>query len=180
MVDLDDALAAARRRADEEARARAAIRENQRRQDAERADLLADAVRRLEPYGTETFAVIEPASRWRFARYWDTTGIRYRIRALCRCWVLGMVANGVPAERYGIEPLERPVLLLDNGSVGTFRCDPTIPDPPEGRYLASAPLEAFTAESWQPLWSIDSLRDKLAPVIVGYERGPRWHERYRD
>jgi hypothetical protein len=180
VADLDDALADARRRADEETKAASELREQRRAEDAERAELLADAVRRLEPYGTETFAVIEPASRWRFAAYRDSLGVRYRIRTLRRCWVLGTIHEYVPPELHGAVPFERPILLLDDARVGTFHCVNGIIEPPKNRYLATAPLEPVTEVSFRPWWPVGSLRDHLASVIVGYERGPRWHERFRD
>ncbi|MEU9795092.1 hypothetical protein AB0E27_31655 [Streptomyces sparsogenes] len=84
--------------------------------------LLAEAVERLRPYGTEVFVQVKsaifrggyPANRQRFCQV-----------ARQRCWKLSRLSGPRRGEDGDLEDdwMESPILLLEDGTVGRFWLD---------------------------------------------------------
>ncbi|MFE0379310.1 hypothetical protein ACFW1M_27890 [Streptomyces inhibens] len=87
--------------------------------DDEVQQLLAEAVERLRPYGSEVFIQVKPAL---FRGAYTASGQRLRRVAQQRCWKLARLSGRRQDEDGDLEDdgMESPVLLLEDGTAGRF------------------------------------------------------------
>ncbi|MFG3610377.1 hypothetical protein [Streptomyces sp. NPDC047928] len=169
-MGLDDAIDAARRRAE--------FMDIQQRQEADRqdrerkeaAELLAEAVRRLAPYGSGTYARMRRSA---FGRYRGPGGHRYTEAQRQRCWLL--VSRESTHPQTG-QWYDSPILLLENATAVQVWLDFQSTEPDQyisslepmavGRDGAFLTLGETNGKGW-----VDELKDRLARAVVRYERG---------
>lgn len=172
-MSLDDAINAARSRADTlDASARQA-RERKQREQADVQAMAAEAAARLSALGGERFVRVRRAP-WlqRGEIYRDPAGQRYAVAVEQRCWVLATM-SGV---RKGEGPwMDSPVLLLADGTIGRFW-----PIPPLQRIGRGQPARFVSAIDLDPVEDglfrdsgesyVEAVERRLAAAVVSYER----------
>ncbi|MFD6335476.1 hypothetical protein ACFWGI_38650 [Streptomyces niveus] len=143
MVGLDDEIRAARARADSWASADQRRAEQEQSEAAEIQKLLADAVARLRPYGSEVFIQVKAAL---LRGEYTANGQRLRRIAQQRCWKLARLSGRRKGEDGGLEDdwMESPVLLLEDGTAGRFWLDNDIKPQREGEYVSSYAPDPLT------------------------------------
>jgi hypothetical protein len=116
---LDDAIGAARSKASAWENMARSKEERERQERAEAQALLAEAVGRIRPFGTETFIQVKPVTF--FGDYTGPGGQRYRQVSQQRCWKIARMSGRREIDgELGDEWMESPILLLEDGTAG--RC----------------------------------------------------------
>ncbi|MFD9575385.1 hypothetical protein ACFWBI_36900 [Streptomyces sp. NPDC059982] len=169
-MGLDDAIDAARRRAE--------FMDTQQRQEADRharermeaLELLAEAVRRLAPYRSGTYARMRRST---FGRYRGPGGHRYTEAERQRCWLLVSRESTHPQSG---QWYASPILLLENATAVQVWLDFQSTEPDQyissldpmvvGLDGASLTLGGSNRTGW-----VDELKEHLARAVVRYERG---------
>ncbi|WP_237522704.1 hypothetical protein [Streptomyces sp. SID1328] len=175
MGGLDDEIRAARARADSWANADQWRAEREQSEAAEMQRLLAEAVERLRPYGSEVFVQVKPAL---FRGEYTANGQRFRQVARQRCWKLSRLSGRRRGEDGQLEDdwMESPVLLLEDGTAGRFWLDNDISPQREGEYVSSYSPDPLTKGSFVDTSNSDllsQLKRRLGQAIVSYERAGR-------
>ncbi|MEH0517344.1 hypothetical protein QBC31_43060 [Streptomyces sp. B21-079] len=131
MGGLDDEIRAARARADSWANADQRRAEREQGEAAEVQRLLAEAVERLRPYGSEVLVQVKPSF---FRGEYTANGQRFRRIAQQRCWEARRMSGRRRDEDDNLEDgwMESPVLLLEDGTAGRFWLDNDISPQREG------------------------------------------------
>ncbi|MEU1124918.1 hypothetical protein ABZ371_15455 [Streptomyces sp. NPDC005899] len=172
MGGLDDEIRAARARADSWANADQQRVERNQSEAAEVQRLLAEAVERLRPYGSEVLVQVKPAL---FRGGYSANGQRLREVARQRCWKLASISGRRRDEDGDLEDdwMESPVLLLEDGTAGRFWLDNDVRPEREGEYVSSYAPDPITKKTFVDTSNSDlpaQVKRRLGEAIVSYER----------
>ncbi|MFB7852360.1 hypothetical protein ACFC34_35835 [Streptomyces sp. NPDC056053] len=171
MAGLDDAIRAARSKASAWENMARSKEERERQEQAEAQALLAEAVGRLRPFGTEAFIRVKPVMF--FGDYTGPDGQRYRQVSQQRCWKLAHISGRREIDgKLGDEWMESPILLLEDGTAGRFWLDPGLRPGRDGKYVSSTAPDPLNERSFIEARGgfLDQLKRHLADAIVSYER----------
>ncbi|MER7108837.1 hypothetical protein [Streptomyces sp. NPDC000229] len=169
-MGLDDAIAAARRRAEWMDTHQRQEADRQDRERKEAAELLAEAVRRLVPYGSGTYARMRRST---FGRYRGPGGHRYTEAERQRCWLLVSRQSTHPQNG---QWYDSPILLVENATAVQVWLDFQSTEPDQ--YISSLEPKAVgldgasltLGEANRKGW-VNELKEHLAQTVVRYERG---------
>lgn len=173
-MDFDEALNRARQQADQQETWKRQSQETAKRYRQRISEAAVQAAAALVPYGNELFVLIEPSSRFfTYKPFWDGDNTRFRVVSRQACWTV--------SRQEGSNPL----LLLADGSVGTFHQEPAnlqIADLAYSwrrrfhEYISQSQLREVLEESDAELvlgpgeQKVKDLERQLAETVVRYER----------
>ncbi|MFJ2915006.1 hypothetical protein ACIO8F_37715 [Streptomyces sp. NPDC087228] len=172
MGGLDDEIRAARACADSWANADQRRAEREQNEAAEVQRLLAEAVERLRPHGSEVLIQVKPAP---FRGEYTANGQRLRQVARQRCWKLASLSGRRRGEDGELEDewMESPVLLLEDGTAARFWLDNDVRPEREGEYVSSYAPDPITKSTFMNTSNSDlpaQVKRRLGEAIVHYER----------
>ncbi|MFZ3491735.1 hypothetical protein ACODT5_00585 [Streptomyces sp. 5.8] len=175
MGGLDDEIRSARARADSWANADQRRAEREQGEAAEIQQLLAEAVERLRPYGSEVLIQVKPAL---FRGGYTANGQRFREIARQRCWKFVDLSGRRRSEDGELEDdwMESPVLLLEDGTAARFWLDNDIRPEREGEYVSSYAPDPLKKGSFMDTSNSGlpaQIKRRLGEAIVSYERAGR-------